>query len=146
MLHNPTGHSLSLAERLIDTKRLGTLTTPGLQERAVAWCLDQGLLRRHADRVVQRLATARLRRVRGARRRLPLRNSRAGQRVRLVDERRHGQVAFGQCLALARLPFAPMFQVRASPADGAPGKSDLREIRFSAISRCITPHESASER
>ena len=75
-----------------------------------------------------------------------LRNSRAGQRVRLVDERSHGQVAFGQCLALARLPFAPTFQVRASPADGAPGKSDLREIRFSAISRCITLHESASER
>lgn len=28
------------------------------------------------------------------------------------------------CLALARLPFAPTFQDRASPADGAPGKSD----------------------
>ena len=54
----------ALAERLIDTKLLGTLTTPGLQERAVAWCLDQGLLRRHADRVVQRLDTARVRVVR----------------------------------------------------------------------------------
>ena len=54
----------ALAERLIDTKLLGTLTTPGLQERAVAWCLDQGLLRRHADRVVQRLDTARVRAVR----------------------------------------------------------------------------------
>ena len=54
----------ALAERLIDTKLLGTLTTPGLQERAVAWCLDQGLLRRHADRVVQRLDAARVRVVR----------------------------------------------------------------------------------
>ena len=54
----------ALAERLIDTKLLGTLTTPGLQERAVAWCLDQGLLRRHADRVVQRLDSARVRVVR----------------------------------------------------------------------------------
>ena len=49
----------ALAERFIDTKLLGSLTTPGLQERAVAWCLDQGLLRRHADRVQQRLNTAR---------------------------------------------------------------------------------------
>jgi DNA-binding transcriptional MocR family regulator len=54
----------ALAERLIDTKLLSTLTTPSLQERAVAWCLDQGLLRRHADRVVQRLDAARVRVVR----------------------------------------------------------------------------------
>jgi DNA-binding transcriptional MocR family regulator len=54
----------ALAERLIDTKLLGTLTTPALQERAVAWCLDQGLLRRHADRVGQRLDAARGRVVR----------------------------------------------------------------------------------
>ena len=53
-----------LAERLIDTKLLGTLTTPGLQERAVAWCLDQGLLRRHAERVQQQLDAARVRVVR----------------------------------------------------------------------------------
>ena len=50
-----------LAERLIDTKLLGTLTTPALHERAVAWCLDQGLLRRHAERVQQRLDAARSR-------------------------------------------------------------------------------------
>ncbi|OGA99500.1 MAG: GntR family transcriptional regulator [Burkholderiales bacterium RIFCSPHIGHO2_12_FULL_69_20] len=49
----------ALAERLIDTKLLSTLTTPALLERAVAWCLDQGLLRRHAERVVQRLDAAR---------------------------------------------------------------------------------------
>jgi DNA-binding transcriptional MocR family regulator len=30
-----------------------------LLERAVAWCLDQGLLRRHAERVMQRLDAAR---------------------------------------------------------------------------------------
>ena len=51
----------ALAERLIDTKLLGTLTTPALHERAVAWCLDQGLLRRHAERLQQRLDAARSR-------------------------------------------------------------------------------------
>jgi len=54
----------ALAERLIDTKLLGTLTTPALLERAVAWCLDQGLLRRHAERVAQQLDGARSRVVR----------------------------------------------------------------------------------
>lgn len=54
----------ALAERLVDTKLLGTLTTPAPLERAVAWCLDQGLLRRHAERVAQRLDTARARVVR----------------------------------------------------------------------------------
>jgi DNA-binding transcriptional MocR family regulator len=54
----------ALAERLIDTKLLGTLTTPTLLERAVAWCLDQGLLRRHAERTVARLDAARHRVVR----------------------------------------------------------------------------------
>ncbi len=51
----------ALAERFVDTKLLGTLTTPALLERAVAWCLDQGLLRRHAERVTQRLDAARQR-------------------------------------------------------------------------------------
>ena len=54
----------ALAQRLIDTKLLGSLTTPALQERAVAWCLDQGLLRRHADRVQGQLDAARQRVVR----------------------------------------------------------------------------------
>ena len=54
----------ALAERLIDTKLLGTLTTPALLERALAWCLDQGLLRHHADRVAQQLDAARSRVVR----------------------------------------------------------------------------------
>ena len=54
----------ALAERLIDTKLLGTLTTPALLERAVAWCLDQGLLRHHAERVVNQLDAARNRVVR----------------------------------------------------------------------------------
>ena len=54
----------ALAERLIDTKLLGTLTTQALHERAVAWCLDQGLLRRHAERMQQRLDAARSRVVR----------------------------------------------------------------------------------
>lgn len=51
----------ALAERFIDTKLLMTLTSPALLERAVAWCLDQGLLRRHAERVIQRLDGARQR-------------------------------------------------------------------------------------
>lgn len=54
----------ALAERLIDTKLLGTLTTPALLERAVAWCLEQGLLRRHAERVSQQLDRARSRVIR----------------------------------------------------------------------------------
>jgi DNA-binding transcriptional MocR family regulator len=54
----------ALVERLIDTKLLAGLTTPGITERAAAWCLDQGLLRRHAERVVQRLDAARQRVVR----------------------------------------------------------------------------------
>ena len=55
---------VSLVERFVDTKLLSSLTTPALQERAVAWCLDQGLLRRHAERVTARLAAARVRVVR----------------------------------------------------------------------------------
>jgi DNA-binding transcriptional MocR family regulator len=54
----------ALAERLIDTKLLGSLTTPGPLEQAVALCLEQGLLRRHAERVVGRLDAARSRSVR----------------------------------------------------------------------------------
>jgi DNA-binding transcriptional MocR family regulator len=53
-----------LAERLIDTKLLGSLTTPGPLEQAVALCLEQGLLRRHAERVVAQLDAARARSVR----------------------------------------------------------------------------------
>jgi DNA-binding transcriptional MocR family regulator len=51
----------ALVERFIDTKMLMSLTTPSITERAVAWCLEQGALRRHAERVVQRLAAARQR-------------------------------------------------------------------------------------
>jgi DNA-binding transcriptional MocR family regulator len=56
----------ALAQRLVDTKLIGTLTTPAPLEQAVAWCLDQGLLRRHAERIQQRLAAARARAVRHA--------------------------------------------------------------------------------
>ena len=48
-----------LLERLLDTKLLGTLTTPALFEKALAWCIDQGQLRRHAERIRCRLAQAR---------------------------------------------------------------------------------------
>ncbi|RYF13478.1 MAG: PLP-dependent aminotransferase family protein [Comamonadaceae bacterium] len=49
--------------RLLETKLLGTLTTPALFERALAWCIDQGQLRRHADRIRVRLDGARARTV-----------------------------------------------------------------------------------
>lgn len=50
--------------RLTDTKLLSTLTTSPLAERAVALCLEQGQLRRHAERVQARLDAARQRVVR----------------------------------------------------------------------------------
>ncbi len=56
--------SAALADRLIDTKLLASLTTPGPLEEAVGLCLSQGLLRRHAERVVARLDAARARTVR----------------------------------------------------------------------------------
>jgi DNA-binding transcriptional MocR family regulator len=48
-----------LVERLVDTKLLATLTSPPLLERAVAHCLEQGQLRRHAERVGTLLVRAR---------------------------------------------------------------------------------------
>jgi DNA-binding transcriptional MocR family regulator len=54
---------LALVDRLIDTKLLTTLTTPSLTEQALAHCLEQGLLRRHAERVVHKLDAARARSV-----------------------------------------------------------------------------------
>ena len=52
-----------LVERLLDTKLLATLTTPALLEKALAWCIDQGQLRRHAERIRARLGQARARSV-----------------------------------------------------------------------------------
>jgi DNA-binding transcriptional MocR family regulator len=49
----------ALAERLVDSKLLASLSTPGPLEDAVALCLQQGQLRRHAERVVTRLDAAR---------------------------------------------------------------------------------------
>jgi len=54
----------TLLDRLVDSKLLSTLTTPGVGELALAHCLEQGSLRRHAERVVQRLDAARARTVR----------------------------------------------------------------------------------
>ncbi len=54
----------ALVERFVDTKLLASLTTPSPLEEALAWCLDQGALRRHAERVVARLDAARSRTVR----------------------------------------------------------------------------------
>ncbi|MEO6017224.1 MAG: PLP-dependent aminotransferase family protein [Polaromonas sp.] len=53
----------ALVERLLDTKLLATLTTPALLEKALAWCIDQGQLRRHAERIRSRLDVARARSV-----------------------------------------------------------------------------------
>lgn len=53
----------ALFGRLLETKLLATLTTPTLFERALAWCIDQGQLRRHAERVRLRLDGARSRTV-----------------------------------------------------------------------------------
>lgn len=52
-----------LVERLVDTKLLSTLTTPALLEKALAACIDQGQLRRHAERIRTRLDAARARSV-----------------------------------------------------------------------------------
>jgi DNA-binding transcriptional MocR family regulator len=57
----------ALAERFIDTKLLCTLTTAAPLEQALAWCLEQGALRRHAERVTVRLDAARARTERLAR-------------------------------------------------------------------------------
>jgi DNA-binding transcriptional MocR family regulator len=54
----------ALVERLVDAKLLSTLTTAAPLEQALAWCLEQGLLRRHAERVTARLDAARSRTVR----------------------------------------------------------------------------------
>jgi DNA-binding transcriptional MocR family regulator len=51
----------ALVDRFIDTKLLGTLSSPGPLEQALALLLDQGSLRRHAERVTVRLAAARAR-------------------------------------------------------------------------------------
>mgnify|MGYP002737718152 CR=1 FL=1 len=53
----------NLVERLLDTKLLATLTTPALLEKALALCIEQGQLRRHAERIRTRLDAARSRSV-----------------------------------------------------------------------------------
>lgn len=52
-----------LVEPLLDTKLLGTLTTPALLEKALALCIEQGQLRRHCERIRTRLDLARARSV-----------------------------------------------------------------------------------
>jgi DNA-binding transcriptional MocR family regulator len=51
-------------DALVDTKLLSTLSSPSLSELALAECLTQGAMRRHAERVRQRLDAARERTVR----------------------------------------------------------------------------------
>lgn len=53
----------TLVEAFVDTKLLATLTTPAMLEKALAWCIDQGQLRRHAERIRTRLDQARARSV-----------------------------------------------------------------------------------
>ncbi len=57
----------AIAKRCVDTKLLMTLTAPSLFERALTWLLEQGLLRRHAERVTTQLEAARTRVVKLAR-------------------------------------------------------------------------------
>lgn len=52
-----------LVEPLLDTKLLSTLTTPALLEKALSHCIEQGQLRRHAERIRVRLDAARARSV-----------------------------------------------------------------------------------
>ncbi|RZL09262.1 MAG: PLP-dependent aminotransferase family protein [Rubrivivax sp.] len=56
-----------LVDRIVNTKLLTTLTTAPVLEQAIALCLEQGQLRRHADRVVDQLDAARTRCVQLAR-------------------------------------------------------------------------------
>ncbi len=51
----------ALVDTFVDTKLLSTLTTPSLTEQALAHCLEHGLLRRHAERMVHQLDAARAR-------------------------------------------------------------------------------------
>jgi DNA-binding transcriptional MocR family regulator len=53
----------ALVDPLVSTKLLSTLTSPALLEKALAWCIDQGQLRRHAERIRTRLDQARARSV-----------------------------------------------------------------------------------
>ena len=53
----------NLVERLLDTKLLATLTTPAMLEQAISLCIDQGQLRRHAERIRTQLDLARARAV-----------------------------------------------------------------------------------
>ena len=50
-------------EAFVDTKLLATLTTPAFLEKALAHCIEQGQLRRHAERIRARLEQARARSV-----------------------------------------------------------------------------------
>ena len=56
--------SADKVHKLTELKLISTLTTSPLLERAVALCLEQGLLRRHAERVLSKLEAARHRVVR----------------------------------------------------------------------------------
>lgn len=51
-------------DALVDTKLLTTLTSPSICELALAHCLEKGLVQRHAERISDRLVTARARVVR----------------------------------------------------------------------------------
>jgi DNA-binding transcriptional MocR family regulator len=53
----------ALADALLEAKLLSTLTSPALLEQALALCIEQGQLRRHAQRLQVRLGQARARSV-----------------------------------------------------------------------------------
>ena len=113
-------------ERLIDVKMLASLTTPALLEQAVAVCLEQGLLRRHAERVVARLDAARGRsqRAAGAGRGLRVRLP-AARTVRLGRDRRRHRGA-------GAAPARPRLEHRARqpvPRPPSAGHEDAHQLR-----------------
>ena len=117
--------SPALVERVIDTKLLTTLTTPALPERALAIMLEQGSLRRHAERVVQRACTPRASAACGWPRTpgFSLRGAAAGP-VRLGRHRRRRR-------APGRAPACPGLAARAGqPVPRQPRPSTLMRINF----------------
>ena len=134
----------ALVEQLLDTKLLATLTTPALLEKALALCIEQGQLRRHAERIRTRLDAARSRSVKLAlQRRLPLRR-RAGGPVRLGRHRR-GHRRAGAAHAGRGLPAgarrAVPCRAQAQHADAHQlrdhaGRGVLEEVRASWCSGC----------
>ena len=133
---------LPWVDRLVDTKLLSTLTTPALTERALAHCLEQGLLRRHTERVMQRLDKARAR-GRACRTKPRLRLRRTATRTFRLGRYRRGHRA--HCRSHAR----PGLADRAgrtvpcrAPADHADAHQLRDDDRFGVLARAAAHMQS----